>query len=49
MVVKMDLLCFDRDTYYDDFVVAAAQLEEIVNAAIMDLAQLGCNKEGNRM
>ncbi len=42
-VVKMDLMCYDCDTYYDDFVVAAAQLEEIVNAAIIDLAQMGRN------
>ena len=26
-VVKMDLICYDCDTYYDDFVVAASQLE----------------------
>ena len=42
-VVTMDLMCYDCDTYYDDFVVAAAQLEEIVNAAIIDLAQMGRN------
>lgn len=30
-VVKTDLMCYDCDTYYDDFVVAAAQLEEMVN------------------
>lgn len=42
-VSSMDLMCYDCDTYYDDFVVAAAQLEEIVNAAIFDLAQMGRN------
>lgn len=42
-VSRMDLMCYDCDTYYDDFVVAAAQLEEIVNAAIFDLAQMGRN------
>ena len=42
-VSGMDLMCYDCDTYYDDFVVAAAQLEEIVSAAIFDLAQMGRN------
>lgn len=42
-VVSMDLMCYDCDTYYDDFVVAAAQLEEIVSTAIFDLAQMGRN------
>lgn len=42
-VVKMDMMCYDCDTYYDDFVVAAAQLEEIVSAAIFDLAYMGRN------
>lgn len=42
-VLNMDLMCYDCDKYYDDFVVAAAQLEEIVNTAIIDLAQMGRN------
>ena len=42
-VVRMDMMCYDCDTYYDDFVVAAAQLEEIVSAAIFDLAYMGRN------
>lgn len=42
-VVRMDLICYDCDTYYDDFVVAAAQLEEMVVTAIMDLAKMGMN------
>ena len=42
-VSSMDLMCYDCDTYYDDFVVAAAQLEEIVSEAIFDLAQMGRN------
>lgn len=40
-VVTMDLICYDCDTYYDDFVVAAAQLEDMVMSAIMDLAAMG--------
>lgn len=39
----MDLMCYDCDAYYDDFVVAAAQLEEMVSAAIFDLAYMGRN------
>ncbi|MDE6852004.1 MAG: ABC transporter ATP-binding protein/permease [Lachnospiraceae bacterium] len=42
-VSSMDLMCYDCDTYYDDFVVAAAQLEEIVSTAIFDLASMGRN------
>ena len=42
-VVDMDLMCYDCDTYYDDFVVAAAQLEETVQTAIFDLASMGRN------
>ncbi|MCH5269051.1 MAG: ABC transporter ATP-binding protein [Lachnospiraceae bacterium] len=42
-VVTMDLMCYDCDTYYDDFVVAAAQLEDMVNDAIFDLARMGRN------
>lgn len=42
-VVTLDLMCYDCDTYYDDFVVAAAQLEEIVTSAILELAQMGRN------
>ncbi|MDE6567084.1 MAG: ABC transporter ATP-binding protein/permease, partial [Lachnospiraceae bacterium] len=42
-VSGMDLMCYDCDTYYDDFVVAAAQLEESVSEAIFDLAQMGRN------
>lgn len=41
--VKMDLMCYDCRIYYDDFVVAAAQLEEVVSTAIIDLAQMGRN------
>lgn len=42
-VVTMDLMCYDCESYYDDFVVAAAQLEEMVNTAIFDLARMGRN------
>lgn len=42
-VVHMDLMCYDCDVYYDDFVVAASQLEEMVLSAIMDLARMGRN------
>lgn len=42
-VVKMDLICYDCDTYYDDFVVAASQLEEMVMTAIYDLGRMGRN------
>lgn len=41
--VNMDLMCYDCDTYYDDFVVAASQLEEMVVTAIYDLARMGRN------
>lgn len=41
--VNMDLMCYDCDTYYDDFVVAASQLEEMVVSAIYDLARMGRN------
>ncbi len=40
---SMDLMCYDCDVYYDDFVVAAAQLEEMVSAAVFDLAYMGRN------
>ena len=42
-VVEMDLICYDCDTYYDDFVVAASQLEEMVMDAIFDLGRMGRN------
>ncbi len=42
-VADMDLMCYDCDTYYDDFVVAASQLEETVMTAIFDLAGMGRN------
>lgn len=42
-VVTMDLMCYDCDTYYDDFVVAASQLEDMVVTAIFDLANMGRN------
>lgn len=42
-VVRMDMMCYDCDTYYDDFVVAAAQLEETIQSAIIDLASMGRN------
>lgn len=42
-VVTMDLICYDCDTYYDDFVVAAAQLEEMIVTAIFDLGRMGEN------
>lgn len=41
--VTMDLICYDCDTYYDDFVVAASQLEDMVVTAIFDLARMGRN------
>lgn len=40
---KMDLMCYDCDEYYDDFVVAASQLEDMVVTAIFDLARMGRN------
>lgn len=40
---KMDLMCYDCDQYYDDFVVAASQLEDMVVTAIFDLARMGRN------
>lgn len=40
---KMDLMCYDCDEYYDDFVVAASQLEDMVITAIFDLARMGRN------
>ncbi len=42
-VVDMDLMCYDCDTYYDDFVVAASQLEDMIMTAIFDLAGMGRN------
>lgn len=42
-VVDMDLICYDCDTYYDDFVVAASQLEEMVMTAIYDFGRMGEN------
>lgn len=42
-VIKMDLICYDCDTYYDDFVVAASQLEEMVMTSIYDLGRMGKN------
>lgn len=42
-VVTMDLMCYDCDTYYDDFVVAASQLEDMIVTAIFDLARMGRN------
>lgn len=42
-VVTMDLICYDCDTYYDDFVVAASQIEDIILTAIFDLARMGRN------
>lgn len=42
-VIKMDLICYDCDTYYDDFVVATSQLEEMVMTAIYDLGRMGRN------
>lgn len=41
--VTMDLVCYDCDTYYDDFVVAASQLEDMVITAVFDLARMGRN------
>lgn len=41
--VRMDLVCYDCDEYYDDFVVAASQLEDMVVTAIFDLARMGRN------
>lgn len=42
-VVEMDLICYDCDTYYDDFVVVASQLEDMVMTAIFDLGRMGRN------
>lgn len=42
-VVTMDLMCYDCDTYYDDFIVAASQLEDMILTAIFDLARMGRN------
>lgn len=40
-VARIDLICYDCDTYYDDFVVSASQLEEMVEMAIYDLGAIG--------
>lgn len=42
-VAEIDLICYDCDTYYDDFVVAASQLEDMVMTAIFDLGRMGRN------
>lgn len=42
-VVTMDLMCYDCDTYYDNFIVAASQLEDMILTAIFDLARMGRN------
>lgn len=42
-VVRMDLMYYDCDTYYDDFVVTASQLEEMVETSIYDLGHMGRN------
>lgn len=42
-VAGIDLICYDCDTYYDDFVVAASQLEDMVMTAIYDFGRMGRN------
>lgn len=42
-VVDMDLMYYDCDSYYDDFVVTASQLEEMVEMAVYDLGRMGSN------
>lgn len=42
-VATMDLMYYDCDTYYDDFVVTASQLEDMVVTAIYDLGRMGRN------
>lgn len=37
---QMDLKCYDIPEYYDDFVIAAAQSEEMVTKAIKSVAQI---------
>lgn len=37
---KMDLKCYDIPEYYDDFVIAAAQSEEMCKKAIMSIASI---------
>lgn len=42
-VVTMDLIYYDCDTYYDDFVVTASQLEDMVVTSVFDLGRMGRN------
>lgn len=39
-VSAMDMICYDCDAYYDDFVVAASQLEEAASTAMSDLMEM---------
>ena len=37
---KIDLKCYDIPEYYDDFVIAASQSEDMVNKAVMSVARI---------
>lgn len=39
----MDLKCYDIPEYYDDFVIAASQSEDMVNKAIMSVANISAS------
>ncbi len=36
----IDMMCYDCDTYFEDFVLAASQSEEMVNTCIFDFARM---------
>lgn len=40
---KMDLICYDHPEYFDDFVIAAAQGEEMVKQAVQSVSYLLAN------
>ena len=40
---KMDLKCYDIPEYYDDFIIAASQSEEMCRKAIMSIAEIVSN------
>ena len=39
----MDLKCYDNPEYYDDFIIAASQSEEMAKKAIMSVANIASN------
>ncbi|MBQ7781380.1 MAG: ABC transporter ATP-binding protein [Lachnospiraceae bacterium] len=40
---KMDLKCYDIPEYFDDFIIAASQSEEMAKKAIMSVADIAAN------